>query len=217
MEELKKQMKEFYSNSEIYRDQLNRHDLTVYGKYFSKIKKFVPKGSMILDLGCGTGQVANHLSGLGYSVVGIDISPLFIKEAEKRKNSAKFKVMDVTVLDFKSETFDTVITAESIEHVLDPKKMLKEASRVLKKGGFFILRFPNEQNKLRQVKTLLTKKTIFEIVMPNLKEEVFGDDEDLCHVASTADITTFLKKEGFKIVHSKPFFWRSGLVVARKI
>jgi 2-polyprenyl-3-methyl-5-hydroxy-6-metoxy-1,4-benzoquinol methylase len=214
MEKLKKDMKEFYSTSTPYLNQLKKHDIDVYGKYLSKINYYVPKKSKILDIGCGAGQVANFLASNGYNTIGVDISPLFIKEAQKGK--AKFDVMDATSLEFPTASFEAVVSAESIEHILEPEKMLSEALRVLKPRGIIALRFPNAQKKSKQLKTLLTKRTLFQIKSPNLDKDVFGEDEDLCHLASTADIITFLKKNGCKIIESKPFFWRAGLIIARK-
>ncbi|OIO42265.1 hypothetical protein CO081_01230 [Candidatus Pacearchaeota archaeon CG_4_9_14_0_8_um_filter_35_24] len=214
MGNLKKDMKEFYSSSKPYLNQLKRHNLSVYGKYLDKIRRHISPGSKILDIGSGAGQVANFLADKGYDVTGIDISPLFIKESKKGK--AQFKVMDSTSLKFKDNEFDAVISAETIEHVLEPWKMLDEAARVIKQKGILILRYPNNQNKLKQFKTRLSKKPLFEITLPNLSKDIFGEDEDLCHKASTADISLYLKKKGFKILESKPFFWRAGQIVARK-
>lgn len=214
MASLKKDMKDFYSSSNLYLEQLKKHHLSMYAKYIAKIFKYAKKGR-ILDIGCGTGQIANFLSEKGYQATGIDISPLFIKEA-KKSNKSKFLVMDLEKLKFSDNSFDAIISSETLEHVLEPEAALKEAIRVLKHSGILILRFPNRQSKLINLMTLLTKKPRFEIVQPNLSKEVYGDDEDLCHNASTSDVLVFLKKNNFKILYSKPFFWPSALIVARK-
>lgn len=214
-ENLRKNMKEFYSKSKPYLEQLKKHDLNVFRKYIEKILQYCRKESKIVDVGCGIGQVANFLASKGYNVTGIDISPLFIKEARK-SGKATFLVMSATELDFEDNSFDCAISAETIEHVVYPDKMLSEMSRVVKPGGLVILRFPNTQDKIKQIKTMITGRTLFEIKKPNLAENVYGEDEDLCHLASTADILTFLKRKNFKILWTKPFFWRAGLIVARK-
>src|SRR5437660_10617920 len=46
-------------------------------------KHRVRAGARILDLGCGTGRIAIHLAKEGYDVVGVDISPLFLRLAER--------------------------------------------------------------------------------------------------------------------------------------
>ena len=212
---IRQNMREFYSSSEKYLEQLKSHNLGVYSKYLHKILKHVPKGASILDIGCGAGQVTNFLEKKGYDVTGIDLSPLFIKEARKN-GEATFKVMDSTSLNFEPKSFDAVISAETLEHIPDPEKALGEMARVLKRKGKMILRFPNRVSPLRSFLTRISSKPKFKIVKPNLEKEVAGDDEDLCYVASTSDVVVFLKKRGFKIIETKPLFWPSALIVARK-
>jgi len=108
-ETLKKDMEQFYSSSHNYLNQLKSHSIKGYQKYLDKILALVAKKSKILDIGCGTGQVANFLAEKDYEVIGIDLSSIFVKEAKKGK--AKFNVMDSTSLKFKDNSFDSVISA----------------------------------------------------------------------------------------------------------
>lgn len=215
IDKVKGDMKKFYSKSIPYMEQLKKHDLSVFGKYLGKIRRYVPKGYKILDVGCGVGQVSNFLQDKGYKMTGVDLSSLLIKEAKKVKK-AKFEVMDATELKFEDNSFDAAISAETIEHVPNPRKMIKEMIRVVRPRGYIILRYPNRQNKWKQLGTIITRKVEFELQQPNLGDDVYGNDEDLCHKASTADILIYLKRHGCKIIENKPFFWRAGLVVARK-
>ena len=212
---IKKEMKKFYSSSRKYMKQLKSHGLSEYGKYVEKIIENAPPKSRVLDVGCGVGQVSNYLAEKGFEATGIDISPLFVKEARKN-GKAKFISADTTKLPFEDESFDAVISAETLEHIPEPEKALSEMARVLKKKGIIALRFPNRHSKIENFVTLLVRKPLFKIVNPKLDKNVAGDDEDLCYVASSSDVIVFLKARGFKIIYSKPFFWPSALIIARK-
>lgn len=208
-------MNKFYASSKPYMEQLKKHNLSDYEIYLNKITLNLPEKSSILDVGCGVGQVATFLQERGYISTGVDVSPLFIREA-KKEGKATFLVMDSTNLKFKDSSFDSVISAESLEHMPNPAKVLEEMDRVLRPEGLIFLRFPNRQSNLNNFVTLLTKKPYFQITRPNLEKDVFGEDEDLCYVASTSDVLVFLKKRGYKVLYSKPFFWPSALIIARK-
>ena len=62
----------------------------------------------VLDVGCGAGRHALYLQKRGFDVLGIDISPLVIKVCRLR-GLRKAEVMSIEEVDFKPETFDTII------------------------------------------------------------------------------------------------------------
>jgi SAM-dependent methyltransferase len=63
-----------------------------------------------LDLGCGTGRIANPLAGLGYTVTGIDRSPQALAEARRGGSSARFIELDLRRLADLPGRFDAVIS-----------------------------------------------------------------------------------------------------------
>ncbi len=97
--------------------------------------------SRILDVGCATGNVLRILSEAGTKILaGIDISPEMIKRAEKKLGSkAKLIVASVEDIPFPSNYFDFVINTEAFHHFSNPKKAVKEMTRVLKKGGLLYI------------------------------------------------------------------------------
>jgi SAM-dependent methyltransferase len=69
------------------------------------------RGPKVLDLGCGTGELAVILATRGYHVTGIDISPVAIAKARSKAAglTARFDVQDATKLDLPNAPFDTII------------------------------------------------------------------------------------------------------------
>ncbi|AEV85204.1 ubiquinone/menaquinone biosynthesis methyltransferase ubiE [Actinoplanes sp. SE50] len=68
------------------------------------------RGPKVLDLGCGTGDLACTLARRGYHVTGIDISPTAIERARQKAAglTATFHVQDATKLDLPNKPFDTI-------------------------------------------------------------------------------------------------------------
>jgi arsenite methyltransferase len=96
-------------------------------------------GERVLDVGCGTGRLGEHVAGLvgpEGEVVGVDPLPLRIELAARKNPRFKARVGRAEELSaFGDATFD-VVYANSVFHwVADKPKALKEALRVLKPGG----------------------------------------------------------------------------------
>lgn len=91
----------------------------------------------VLDIGCRKGFIQKYLP-KSTEYYGVD----FIDYSKYVKNFTK---IDVTKhkLPFKSESFDTIILGEVLEHVINEGLVLKECRRVLKKDGVLIVSVPN--------------------------------------------------------------------------
>ena len=101
--------------------------------------------SPVLDAGCGTGENALYLAGLGFEVVGIDIVPTAVEKAlskaKKRSLDAVFLVWDALRLQGLQRRFNTVIDS-GFFHVLPDKKrpvFVKSLASVLEPGGSYIM------------------------------------------------------------------------------
>jgi tocopherol O-methyltransferase len=105
----------------------------------------IQKSSRILDAGCGLGGSSLWLASQGNQVMGISISEKQVayanKAAKKRKlaDSAKFEVANFCETPYPDESFDVVWGLESICYALDKSLFLKEAYRLLRKGGTLIM------------------------------------------------------------------------------
>jgi ubiquinone/menaquinone biosynthesis C-methylase UbiE len=95
---------------------------------------------MLLDVGCGDGR---RLTGQIEYCVGIDIVETELRRAKEKLSRFGFALGDVQYLPFKDEVFDTALCSHVIEHVHQPKQLLQEVHRVMKRGGFLELEVPN--------------------------------------------------------------------------
>ncbi len=94
----------------------------------------------ILDAGCGTGLLGKKLQLYG-DVVGVDISKDALYFSKKR--GVKVKKGSINHLPFKDKTFDILVSVDVLYHKkVNDKKALKEFFRVLKPGGYLLLRVP---------------------------------------------------------------------------
>ena len=108
-------------------------------------------GRRVLDLGCGSGYGVGRLARSAASVVGVDISPEAIAFAQCAYPSpnTRFEVIQPqAALPFDDGMFDVVLSFQVIEHVTDELQYLREARRVLVKGGMLIVITPDRKNRL---------------------------------------------------------------------
>jgi ubiquinone/menaquinone biosynthesis C-methylase UbiE len=105
----------------------------------------MPKGSKILDLGCGTASLSKDYTG-EYEVYGVDHDPSILKVAESF--GLKTFVGGFDHIPVEDKFFDIVCLIDSIEHVPSREKLLNELNRVIKPGGKLILITPNYGNIL---------------------------------------------------------------------
>ena len=95
------------------------------------------KGSEILSIGCGAGELERELAALGHVVTGLDLSPAMLKRA-RRKGLSQLVAADAGRLPFDRAQFDAVIIIESIGY-LALESVFPESRRVLRKRGRLLI------------------------------------------------------------------------------
>lgn len=109
---------------------------------FDKVRKFISPPAKVLEIGCGTGNVCSFLSQKGYEVTGCE----YYHESLNMAWPGFQKVQgDVTNLPFENNSFNIVGLFDVIEHFQDDITPLKEAIRVLKKGGIIVITVPAKE------------------------------------------------------------------------
>jgi len=127
----------------------------VKDRRYLMLAHYVREKDRVLDVGCGGGwqcfvvSVARPQA----EIYGVDISPMAIAKAERAYSRiANFKVGLATSTGFPDSFFDTVVSGEVIEHLEKPELFIKEAARILKKGGKLLITTPylEENNRFSQ-------------------------------------------------------------------
>ncbi|WP_353645150.1 class I SAM-dependent methyltransferase [Mesorhizobium sp. WSM2239] len=101
-------------------------------------------GTTVLDIGSGIGGPARFLADrYGCRVVGIDVTPEYVKVAESLTGmvglagQVAFKVASATALPFDAESFDAALLIHVAMNIADKEKLCAEVARVLRIGGVF--------------------------------------------------------------------------------
>ena len=105
------------------------------------IGELVPKGSRVLDLGCGSGEFLAYLRDTrGCTGYGVEIDDANVLACTKRGvNVVQLNLEDGLAL-FEDQSFDVVLQLDTLQHLRNTEKMLRETARV---GRIGIVSFPN--------------------------------------------------------------------------
>lgn len=183
----------------------------------STLIKLLPEdGSLILDVGCGNGAIANYLIKKGYQVYGIDASASGIQEANKI-NPGRFFVQDIETNSLPEElkilNFSTIISTEVIEHLYDPRKFVSFIKKkLIESGGGQIILSTPYHGYFKNLLLALTGKL----------DNHFTALWDGGHIKfwSRKTLACLLKEFDFEIITFYgcgriPFLWKSMIIKAR--
>lgn len=109
--------------------------------YFALFRKIpLRKKGAVLDVGCGCGRYIYTLKSKGWDVKGLDIGHV---EYGRAVLGLDIREGDLSQAHFEPESFDAITFWWSFEHMHDPEGVLREARRILKKGGMIIIAVHN--------------------------------------------------------------------------
>lgn len=102
--------------------------------------------SNVLEVGCGTGEHIAHVRhGFDrYVVTDLSVEFLFISQRALPDGmcGVEFERQDATALTYADNTFDRLVAAHILEHLVDPHLVLREWARVVKPGGTITILLP---------------------------------------------------------------------------
>lgn len=169
------------------------------------IAELVPRGSRVLDLGCGNGELLAHLRDArqctGY---GIEIADADVLACTQRGVNVIQLNLEEGLSIFEDQSFDVVLQLDTMQHLRHTERLLRETARV---GRIGIVSFPNFAhwpNRLR----------VFTGRMPVTKALPYQwYDTPNIRVGTYTDCEVLLRKDGFEVLDG--FGIQGGEVVRR--
>jgi len=174
----------------------NKHSfVSKYGN--SLVELLAPKqGEKVLDLGCGTGDLANTFYEYGVEIIGVDKSENMVEQAIRKYPHIKFLVQDATELDYHDE-FDAFFSNATLHWVQPPIQALHGIYQSLKKSGRFVADFGGKGNV----------QTITDEIVHQIKEAGFDFKKEQFpwFYPSIAEYSTLMEEVGFRVTFAQHY------------
>ncbi|MFW6103523.1 MAG: class I SAM-dependent methyltransferase [Bacteroidota bacterium] len=149
---------------------------TIMTRYLHAISR-LPKNATIVDAASGLGYGAKFCSSKCKHIYAVDISEEILATGITYYDSPKitWTCADATDLPLSANSVDGFISMETLEHIQDPRLLLKEINRVVRPGGTVLVSTPNGRSSRRQAinNPFHIKEYAYEEVM-GMFSEVFG-------------------------------------------
>ncbi|MFC4212830.1 class I SAM-dependent methyltransferase [Pedobacter lithocola] len=144
----------------------------------------------ILDIGCGTGQLAAQIAESGAKVLGTDASSEMVANAKKAYPKLSFEVIDATKLPY-YEDFDAIFSNATFHWIEDQNALSHGLFKSLKHGGRLIAEFGGKGNV----------KSITDAISAAGKELGLADKiaTNFWFFPSISTYTTLLESKGFEV------------------
>ena len=111
-----------------------------YRAWLDPIGKALPRGSLVLDLGCGNGIPAARILSQRFRVTGVDLSDVQVRRARRLVPKARFVRADISEVDFPPSSFAAVISLYALIHVPreEHRPIFRKVAEWLVPGGWFL-------------------------------------------------------------------------------
>ncbi len=143
-------------------------------RYVDCFINYLPSNSSILDVGCGTGELLEYFSSLGFKTTGIDISKKMVDISRKRVVNSHILKMSLYDISMLRDNFDAIVATFVFVHIPKEKigEVIKNISNKLKNGGLFFIVFTTSLKEGLQEEPLDSNYKFYAVNYTN--EEIIG-------------------------------------------
>lgn len=138
-------LEDYYNHFDEDKRLEKKHGYVEYITNLTFIEKYLKTGDTILDVGAGTGKYSLFLFAKGYKVTALDLMKKHVDFIKSKNNLIPTYQMNAIDLSFfPNDSFNIVLLFGPMYHLLNKEdriKALKEAKRVVKKGGFILISY----------------------------------------------------------------------------
>jgi len=128
-------------------NMINSYYVTFYHQKYLNIINSLNEKSVVLEVGSGDGNDANHITNSELTVIQSDISFQMVRLAKKNKKANSkiiYVVSDAETIPCQDNSIDAIMIVGALHHLPSPINFFKEARRALSPGGLLIIGFePN--------------------------------------------------------------------------
>jgi ubiquinone/menaquinone biosynthesis C-methylase UbiE len=155
-------------------------------------RKYLPRGSKVLEGGCGRANKVKAMQDAGFKATGVDFAVESVKQAKLDYPGLDIRQGDVRALEFEDGYFDGYWSIGVIEHFWNGyDEILAEAARVLRPQGYLFLTAPwLSPYRSRKARSGGYAKVEFPEEPPNFYQFALGREE----------VSTALARHGFELV-----------------
>jgi trans-aconitate 2-methyltransferase len=180
-------------------------DSTLYDTKHSFVSKYgedvvrllnPQQDEIILDAGCGTGDLTAIIAASGAIVEGIDLSKEMIEQAKEKFPEISFKIASITEYE-KPEFYDAIFSNATLHWILDKGKAIQKMFENLKYGGRLVLEMGGKNN-VREIISAISK---------TLKKRGLGERilNRQWYFPSIGEYSTLLEAQGFRVEYAMDF------------
>jgi 2-polyprenyl-3-methyl-5-hydroxy-6-metoxy-1,4-benzoquinol methylase len=149
-----------------------------------RVERYVRPGRL-LDIGSGDGRFVHHMARHGWDATGIDFSPAALEFARRIHNGGRFLQGSLEDCDFPSGSLDLITLWQVLEHIGEPRPLLRRCHELLTRGGLFVASVPN----IDGLSSRLTRERWWGLDVPR----------HLVHY-SPATLNRSLERAGFRVI-----------------